>query len=103
MPFAPDDSTRFDYREPLEPTSTNTMGHTKNSVQINKKSDQKKQIHKQSLSMSIDDTSLSFKKATNYEHVLKEILNTRDEIDDSQNKIVDLVQVKNNQQSSNAP
>lgn len=53
--------------------------------------------------MSIDDTSLSFKKATNYEHVLKEILNTRDEIDDSQNKIVDLVQVKNNQQSSNAP
>jgi hypothetical protein len=60
---------------------SNTLGQAKSSIQMYKKSSQKKGM--QNLSLSIDDTSLSFKKATNYEHVLKEILNTRDEHDDS--------------------
>ena len=49
-------------------------------------SSQKKYL--QDLSLSFDNTGLSFKKATNYEHVLKEILNTREE--DSQQEVIDI-------------
>ena len=52
--------------------------------------------------MSIDDTNISFKKASNYEHVLKEILNTREDQDESQNQIGDLNQEAQKLQGSNA-
>ena len=55
------------------------IGKAKHSVQMQKKSSQKKQMHKQSLSLSIDETNLSFKKASNFENVLREILNTRED------------------------